>query len=322
MTLGLAAERAAARATAYRLFGRLFAREVTPDLLPTLAVLPELGEALPAPFDADGAAAEHQRLFGLQVPPWAGVFLDAEGRIGGDTARVVRDLYTRAGLELDERSEEADHVGHALALLAELEDDALAAETLDRALLPWLPWLVEAVERHGGPFHRALAGLTLELALDHRSALAAPPGSATESTDEPELLDDERAGLRSIAEFLVTPARCGVYLARDDIRRLGAEGGLPTGFGARADTLETLLRAAAEYDDLERVVDGLLKLVAAGRGACGALADAGVPATAGAVALRRARLDRTERALARLSAAATSLDSGQDDSSSPGTFLR
>lgn len=296
--------RTAARCAAYRLFSRLFAREVTPDLLPMLADLPELGDALADPFDADEAAADHQRLFGLQVPPWAGVFLDPEGRIGGDAAALMRDIYARSGYELDERSEEADHLSHALALLAELGDDPLAAETLDRGVLPWLPWLVEAVERLGGPFHRALAELTLELTLDHRASLPEPPPPASPPALEADPLADEGAGLRRIAEFLVTPARSGLYLARQDVRRLAAADGLPTGFGGRADTLDTLLRTAAEYGALARTVAGLLELLAAGRAACAALERTGVSGTEGPVALRRARLEQTERTLRRLGEAA------------------
>lgn len=300
------AARAAARASAYLLFARLFRREVSPDLAPMLADLPELGDALPSPFDAEEAAAEHHRLFALQVPPYAGVFQDPEGRIGGAPATVVRGLYARAGLEVDERSEEADHIAHALTLLAELgERPKLAAEALDRALLGWLPWLVETVERHGSPFHRVLAELTLDLAVDHRAELPAlpPPPASTEPLDDP--LADERAGLARIAEWLVTPARSGLYLAREDMRRLAAGEALPTGFGGRADSLETLLRAGAELGGLERVLEGLGALVERGRAHCAALERVGVPALAPVVALRRERLERTAGVLERLRAAVT-----------------
>jgi TorA maturation chaperone TorD len=300
LTAGTHAARAQARSTAYGLFARLFRREVTPDLRPVLAGISDLGDALPSPFDADEVAAEHHRLFALQVPPWAGVLEDPEGRIGGEAAARVRDLYRRAGLELDERSEEADHLSHTLDLLADVgARPALAREILDRALLPWLPWLAEAIERHGGPFHRMLAGLTLELALDHRAELGgAPAAPSTPSIEDP--LADPRAGLARVARFLVTPARSGLYLARDDVRALGAGGSLPTGFGGRADELETLLRAAAELGGFERVIDGLAALVDAGRAACAALERAGGSAVTAPVALRRARLDRTADVLARL----------------------
>src|SRR5207253_2729527 len=117
---GPAKARAAARSAAYQLFARLFRREPDAELLPLLRDIPGLGDALPEPFDPDDAGAEHHRLFGLQVPPFAGVFLDPEGRIGGAPASIVRDLCARAGLEVEERSEEADHVSHALELLAQL----------------------------------------------------------------------------------------------------------------------------------------------------------------------------------------------------------
>lgn len=294
------ADRPRARSAAYRLFARLFRREVTPDLEPLLREIPDLGNALPDPFDADQAGAEHHRLFALQVPPYAGVFLDAEGRIGGPPAARMRDLYGRAGLELDERSEEADHVAHLLDLLAELEGrPALAGEALDLAALPWLAWLVEALERHGDAFHVALAGLTLDLALDHRRTLKRlPTASAPVPLEDP--LADETAGLRRIAEYLVTPARSGLYLARDDVRRLAAGVQLPSGFGGRAESLETLLRTAAELGGFAELIEGLERHVAMGRRACDALDGTAVPGVGGPAALRRARLARAAEVLARL----------------------
>jgi hypothetical protein len=162
---------------------------------------------------------------------------------------------------------------------------------------------VEAVERHGGAFHRALAGLTLELALDHRTELGGAPAEVpAPPTDDP--LADPRAGLARVARFLVTPARSGLYLARDDVRALGAGSALPTGFGNRADALETLLRAAADLGGFEDVIGRLGALVAAGRAACAALERSGGAAVADTVALRRARLARTGEVLARLRDAA------------------
>ena len=296
--------RSAARAAAYDLFSRLYLRGITAELLPVVHDLPELGVALPEPFDPDAAAAEHHRLYGLQVPPWAGVFLDPEGRIGGDAAGVVRALYGRAGLELADQSEEADHLGHTLALLGQLEArPALAREVIDQALLPWLPWLVEVVERHGHAFHRALAGLTLELVLDHRAALGGGGGPHPPSPPVVDPLDDAKSGLREIALFLVTPARGGLYLARDDVRRLATEQRLPTGFGGRADSLETLLRTAGEYGGLAEVVERLRGLVQGGRAACSALERCGVEGTSGPVALRRERLDTAAAVLSRMGAA-------------------
>jgi TorA maturation chaperone TorD len=294
------AARAAARASAYRLFARLFRRAVTVDLLPTLTAIPGLGEELPHPFDADEAAAEHHRLFALQVPPWAGVFQDPEGRIGGACAALVRELYAQAGLEPDERSEEADHVAHTLDLLAECVDrPRLAAAALDRALLPWLPWLVEAIERHAGAFYRALAGLTLDLALDQRAELGGVrPPAPLPPVEDP--LDDPGAGLARVARYLVTPARSGLYLSRDDVRRIAAANELPTGFGGRADSLETLLRSAADLGGFDALVAGLLELLEQGRAACAVAEGAAHGVLVEVAALRRARLDQTSQVLMRL----------------------
>jgi hypothetical protein len=294
--------REAARSAAYRLLASLWLDGATPDLLATLREVPELGEALPDPFDADLAAAEHHRLLGLQVPPYAGVFLDDEGQIGGAPAALVLALHGRAGLPAPLAGEEADHVGHALTLLARLSGrPELEAETLDRALLPWLPWLVEVVERHGGPFHRTVAALTLELALDHRRGLVLPPAlDPPLAHGGPDPVHEPSAGLRDVAAFLVAPARSGLYIARDDVRRMAAADRLPTGFGGRADALETLLRAAAEYGALQGVVDGLAALMQAGAERCAALEATGLPTAVAVAAARRSRLSGAATVVASL----------------------
>lgn len=306
-------DRTEARAAAYRLLSSLWLDGATPDLLSTLRELPDLGGALPDPYDPDEAAAEHHRLLGFEVPPYAGVFVDPEGCIGGEAAGVVLELHARAGLPAPRGGEEADHLGHHLALLARVADrPALAAEALDRALLPWLPWLAEVVERLGSPFHRALAGLTLELALDHRRdgemARIEPPVTPAGHGDDP--LADARSGLRDLATFLATPARSGLYLARADVRALAAGERLPTGFGGRADALETLLRSGAEFGGLAVVLEGLGERVEAGRERCAALEASGVPGVAAIAALRRGRLDRAAAVVERLATARAEAEAG------------
>jgi hypothetical protein len=77
------------------------------------------------------------------------------------------------------------------------------------------------------------------------------------------VLDDPRTGLVTVAEVLVTPARSGVYLARCDVGALARRCDMPHGFGPRQGMLERLLRGAAEYGQLPRVLDELRGLLQA-----------------------------------------------------------
>ena len=54
----------------------------------------------------------------------------------------------------------------------------------------------------------------------------------------------ERGNLHELAEFLVTPARSGIFLTRSRIRALAGEMGLRAGVQNRARMLENLFREA------------------------------------------------------------------------------
>lgn len=271
------AQYALARSRAYDLFGRLYLQGLTDELWPIVQRVPELTDATPEVFDADKAAADHYRLFGLNVFPYASLYLDDEGRIGGPVTDYVRHQFRQIDLGVDLSQESADHLGHELIFLgfiASAEADAWGDSTdvevarmqhiqrhfLDRHLSWWLPVFAHAVRRQKYSFYTTLADLTLELVLDHRAAL--DPDVAESLTPAlgtpPKLLDDQNTGLKDIAEFLSMPAWCGVCLSRDDIARLGRSERIPRGFGGRTRMLANLLRSAAEFDRLESVMNRLL----------------------------------------------------------------
>lgn len=272
-----AAHQALARSRAYDLFGRLYREGLTPAVVPTVRAMPGLADAMPDPFDADGAAADHYDLFGLNVFPYASFFLDASGRLGGPVTDLIRHQLQRVGLAPEADAESADHLGHELAylaLLAGAEADAradgardevqrmqrLQRQFLDRHLLWWLPPFVRAIRQHGHLFYATLADLTWALVVDHRATLGGPvTGTLTPLPDDPpaNLLDDDATGLKDIARFLMTPAWSGLVLSRDDITRLGRSEQLPRGFGDRTQMLTNLLRSAAEYDGLKSLLERL-----------------------------------------------------------------
>ena len=76
-------ELAQARHNAYQLFAQLFLHGVTEPLLPYIAGVPELREVLTEPVVLDNEAAEHHRLFSLNLFPYESVFLDPEGLLEG-----------------------------------------------------------------------------------------------------------------------------------------------------------------------------------------------------------------------------------------------
>lgn len=273
-----------ARSRVYGLFSHLYERGLTTDVLPVVQAIPDLASLLPDPFDEDEAAADHYTLFGLEVFPYAGLFLDAEGRLGGPTADQVQRLYAQIGFQPVLDRESADHLGHEMALLAFLsEAEAEAVENaepretervrrlqrqfVDSHLLEWLPAFVCAAEQQPYPFYAALSRLTLDVVLDHRAGLDDEGSEHTGHSERvapappTDILDKAGTGLKDIAEYLATPTRSGFFLSRSDIAQLGRAERLPRGFGSRVQTLTNLLRAAVEFDRMEALLDALGKRV-------------------------------------------------------------
>jgi len=276
------AEAAQARHNAYRLFSRLYREGATAVLHPTIQQIPELAPALSTPFDADETAAAHHTLFRFNLFPFESIFLGSDGLLGGDITQGVVNHYQRSGFPVSGDDTSPDHVGIELAYLAFLSgaesdawEDNLAptavrlqrhqSDFLQTHLLRWLPPLIVAIRQQGGPFFTAVADLTLSLVTDHyqtlRNNLDDTAVHSWQLPPAPDLLNDEKTGLKQIAAFLVTPVHSGLYLSRDDVGQLARRQELPRGFGDRQQLLLNLLRAAVQYEQLPHLLDALIRLV-------------------------------------------------------------
>lgn len=268
-------EVALARHHTYALLSRLFFEGLTAELRPYAVEL--VGEtATTTGFNADEAAAAHHNLFRFNVFPFQAIFRDASGLLGGEESGRVRAAYAEAGFRVDA---EPDQIGHELGLLAFLcgaeaeaqRDERAAAAAharrlqkafLQAHLLLWLPPFATALGRAGQPFYAALAALTLDIVADHAAALAGqlvPAGPPLPAP--PDLLAQEKTGLKEIAGYLTTPPFSGLYLSRDAINAVGRAHKLPRGFGGRQQLLTNLLHTAVQYDSLEAVLGGFTAVV-------------------------------------------------------------
>lgn len=273
-----AATSPAVRARGWRLLSSLYLQGPAGDVLPALRAVPPLADALPDPFDRDEADAEHHRLFGLEVFPYASVFLEREGALGGAVRDGVARIAGKAGAPGRDAGVEPDHLGHELGLLAlltEREDREAVSRLLEGHLLWWLPLFVHSALRRAGTFWAAVLRLTLEAALDQAgvgtpspdgsatpvggtASPAVPPGALGDSVGTEPHLD---ASPTELARYLVTPVRSGLFLSLGDARALGRAAEVPGGFGRRERVVATLLRSAAAYDRLGRVTADLATMV-------------------------------------------------------------
>lgn len=324
---------ALARRRAYALLGALLIEGLDQRRLDAVRALPALAERLPEAVDLDELAAAHYALLGHELPPFAGVFVDEEGLVGrGRPAQVVRQAHRALGVACPD-DPGPDHLGQALQLMALLTDAQLEAQAhgdvaglsvvrgwqrrvLDEALLPWMPPLhvalqgqpaslwTRVIEMAIGVLAQDGAAAASEAAASEAEGSEAEGSEAEASEDSLEaLLDDPATDLRRIAGALTTTARSGVYLTRRDLEGLARRCELPRGFGGRRDMLEKLMRAAAEYEALGRLVEELRRVLSDRDEDYAALA--GEPGLGVHVPGWRRRLDATRRALGRLGEAAS-----------------
>lgn len=249
-----------ARAGLFLLFARLVADGLDPVLTRELAALPELADLIDPGRDPDQEAADHQDLFGFRVPPYAGVFLDGEGRIGGKPGDDALRAYVAAGMDRIRDDLGPDHLATQLEFLAYCSERGLDTDArtfLDGQVLNWLPGLVAAVLREPFPAYRGLLPVVEEAAAEYRVFVDQPVDSVDAASEQDDLLARPETGVREIASFLGTPARSGFWLGRGDVERIGRETGVPRGFGGRLLMLTNLLRGAAEYDRIDVVISAI-----------------------------------------------------------------
>jgi Nitrate reductase delta subunit len=195
--------------------------------------------------------AEHTEVFVLNCPPYAAVYLGADGGLGGEAADRVAGFWRAIGVA---PPAEPDHLTALLSLYASLGEAAAgtraaaAGAALTRArralfwehLWPWLPAYLEAVATF--PALAAWAALTRRAVLVERAghpggwlplALRAAP---------PPLSPD--CAPRDLPGMLTTPARSGLILTR----RCLAAGADAAGAGHRIGERRFTLRAMLEQE--------------------------------------------------------------------------
>jgi hypothetical protein len=227
------------------------------ELVRTLGVLCEA----PAPEHETIASAlgipapdpeEWTRLFVLELPPYASIYLDAEGMIGGEARERVAGFWRALALA---PPAEPDHLASLLGLytaLAEAERDepdparrALWREArtafLWEHLASWLPLYLDALEALAGNGYAAWAGLLQDALAGEAARLSPPAGLPAQLRAAPALIVGGETGIDELVGVLLVPVRTGLVLAPADLRRAAHELELGSRLGERRTVLRTLL---------------------------------------------------------------------------------
>jgi len=214
---------------------------------------------------------EYNAIFLEQLYPYASVYLDASGMMGGEARDRIAGFWRALG---EIPPPEPDHLGTLLGAYASLSEavpdgadgplePAEAAWERARAaflwehVLSWLPLWLAKLEQIGSPTYVAWGRMlgvwlaseaaTLELPEDLPAHLRAAPCLAPP--------DDDAEGF---INAVLSPVRAGFILTKTDLANLAADAGVALRAGERRYALEALLA-----QDAAATLDGLAELAAA-----------------------------------------------------------
>lgn len=206
----------------------------------------ELGE-LPSP-------ADHTELFSFQLVPYASIYLDSSGMLGGEARDRIAGFWRV--LEFRPPSE-PDHLSTILAAQASWSEAGRRATSesertlwchrasafLGDHLLSWLGPYLSKLEVIGAPsFYRRWAKL-LRLCLEEESRRLVPAaGPSQHHRLSAPLGSQDAESPEALARALLTPVRSGLLLTRRDLARAARDLGLAGRIGERRFMLETIER--------------------------------------------------------------------------------
>jgi len=197
-------------------------------------------------------AVEHTDLFVHQLPPYASIYLDSQGRIGGDARDRIAGFWRAMRLV---PPAEPDHLASLLGLWAGIMEAAIgesepgrrrlldhSSQALIREhLASWLtPYLARVVDLSGEayrPWAELVGSVTSEVMVEDDDTALPAHLRMPQST---------LAGPEDLIPYLLAPIRSGIVVTRADLHRAATTLGLGMRIGERAFVLRSLLEQARD----------------------------------------------------------------------------
>lgn len=216
----------------------------------SLADMLELGE--------QPSRADYTDLFMLQLPPYASVYVGAEGVLGGEARERVAAFWRVLG---QTPPAEPDHLALLLALyawLVEREEDEeqgschrearsyLRITFLWEHLLSWLPAYLTKLQMIATPAYAVWGKLLSRVLREEAQRGGIAPLLSPYLRETPPLAHPGSGSLQPLVKGLLVPMQSGIILTRADLVRAGRQLGLGLRVGERRMVLTTLLQQDGE----------------------------------------------------------------------------
>nr|MDQ3820662.1 molecular chaperone TorD family protein [Acidobacteriota bacterium] len=202
-------------------------------------------------------ADQYTETFIFQLPPYASIYLGAEGMIGGEARDRISGFWRAIG---ETPAAEPDHLAVMLALYARLaeleaaERDAARRGGLRAArkaffwehLASWLFVYLTKLRSIAPRFYARWGETLMEALTSEATTLDQQERLPLHLREAPALVDPRRDGAEEFLQSLITPARSGIILTRADFVRAARELGLSLRMGERKFILKALFAQDAQ----------------------------------------------------------------------------
>jgi len=206
-------------------------------------------------LDSIPEVAEHTDLFLFQLYPFASVYLDDHGKLGGEARDRIAGFWRALDLS---PPPEADHLTVLLAFYSQLLEHESTAGQEDRDqwrhiraaffwehLMSWLPVYIDRVRDLDHSFYGGWANLLAQALSEEAGDLTCPSQLPLHLREAPPIIDPRQAAGDDFLEALLSPVCSGFILVRDDLARAGRQLQL----GVRAGERRYVLKALLGQDD-------------------------------------------------------------------------
>ncbi|MDQ3134256.1 MAG: molecular chaperone TorD family protein [Acidobacteriota bacterium] len=196
--------------------------------------------------------SEHTNLFVFQLPPYASIYLGAEGMIGGEARSLVAGFWRALG---QTPPREPDHLTVLLSLYAHLRELEHGAGTdagrhgwrrarvalLWEHLSSWLPVYLNKLAEMASPFYKQWGQLLSGALAEEMASVELPHALPLHLREAPSVIDPRTGEAGEFLQSLLSPARSGLILTRADLMRASRELELGLRAGERKFILQALI---------------------------------------------------------------------------------
>ncbi|MCB0412723.1 MAG: molecular chaperone TorD family protein [Bdellovibrionales bacterium] len=223
--------------------------------------------------DDDQVAAEHYRVFGLNVFPYFSYFVEScsEGYERRDSELLKIFNGHNFHINSQEYGISPSHIGVLLRFYDHLQKKKISAEEkkefLYQYLFSWVYHLYFSLKDVKSPFFEQVLSLLIQILYMEWCSLGGGHKFSEKlfklsEEDGLNFMTDKSTGVVQIAKHFVSPSLSGLYISKHLLQMLSFDIRVPLAFGDRLSMFKSLLLESSKYEKLDELINELEVIVA------------------------------------------------------------